>query len=126
MEKKYVWVIVVVALFTATILILVSRAQDSQNFGLVTKTKEIIYGVNGYIPKKAFIKIGDTITFKNLGKSNRWPISDPHPNHNLYPNLNPEKEFQTGESWNFTFTEPGVWKHHDELSPNHQAVITVR
>ncbi len=126
MRKKYVWAVTVIAIFLVGIYLLALKNHNSKTPIPASKTKEIIYGVNGYIPKEAFIKSGDTITFKNLGKSNMRPASDPHPSRDTYPNFDPKKEFQTGESWNFTFTEPGVWQYHDELNPSHQATITVR
>lgn len=126
MNRKYGWAIIVVSVFMISTYLLVSKIQDSRILIPVTKTKEIIYGVNGYIPKEAFIKKGDTITFNNLGKSSMWPASANHPTHEIYPEFDAKKPIPQKSTYSFTFTKPGVWNYHDHLESSKTGTVTVK
>ncbi len=90
------------------------------------KTVQIIYGVNGYIPSQAFINSGDTVQFKNLGKSDMWPALDNNPDHEIYPEFDAKQAIKSGEIFSFTFNKTGIWNYYDHLTPSHKATITVK
>ncbi len=90
------------------------------------KTVSIIYGINGYIPSQAFINVGDTVQFNNLGKSHMWPASDNYPNHEIYPEFDSKTPIAPAKNWSFTFVKTGVWNYHDHVTPIHKATITVK
>lgn len=93
----------------------------------------------GFSPKTLKISQGDTVTFINQGSEERWPATDLHPTHKLYPGSDIEKcgtpeeseifdackPLQKNEEYEFTFQEKGNWNYHDHLNPNIKGVIIV-
>lgn len=103
--------------------------------------KEVIITIdkNGYTPNSVEIKTGDTIIFQNDSDEERWPASNIHPTHKVYPNSGIEKcggsnekdifdacrGLKKGESYRFTFLYPGNWRFHDHLRANVTGTIVV-
>lgn len=86
---------------------------------LATQTGNVVIkmGADSYSPEQIKIKKGTTITFQNVDTSARWPASDLHPSHLIYPEFDPRRPIAAGESWQFTFEKVGEWGIHDHLSP---------
>lgn len=82
-------------------------------------------GEDGYEPKDLTIHIGDTVIFKNISTEDRWPASNIHPTHEIYPEFDPGRPITPGASWEFRFTKAGIWKYHDHLLPSMIGTITV-
>ncbi len=94
----------------------------------------------GFEPSKITITPGTIVTFINEDATDRWPASNIHPTHRIYPNsdiddCSTEKEtlmfdacrgIPLGESWSFTFNESGIWRMHDHLVPQFTGTITVQ
>ncbi len=80
---------------------------------------------SSYEPKDLTITVGDTVTFENAGLEDKWPASNIHPTHAIYPEFDPQRPIPPGESWSFTFSKVGVWKYHDHLTPTLVGTITV-
>lgn len=74
-------------------------------------------GEDSYIANKVKVKVGTKVTFLNEADTARWPASDLHPSHGIYPELDPKRPIPAGESWEFTFDKVGEWGIHDHLSP---------
>jgi plastocyanin len=95
---------------------------------------------SGYNPNALIIDKGDKVIFINKHSEDMWPASDPHPAHTDYPNSNIEKcstpenntifdacnPLSQGETFNFTFNEPGVWRYHDHLATEIKGSIFVQ
>ncbi len=79
----------------------------------------------GFQPSVTQINTGDNITFENTDIASHWPASNIHPTHAIYPEFDPKKEVPAGQSWQFTFNKPGVWRFHDHLNPQINGQITV-
>lgn len=79
----------------------------------------------GFHPQKLTIKAGETVTFLNADKEGRWPASNIHPTHAIYPAFDPKKIIDAGAAWSFTFDRPGEWRYHDHLFPDSTGVIIV-
>ncbi len=88
-----------------------------------TKTIEITS--DGYNPDRLEIQQGDTVRFENKDDKPRWPASDPHPSHDIYPEFDPKKSIQPGDSWEFTFQREGTFGFHDHISPHKRGEIIV-
>jgi plastocyanin len=86
---------------------------------------EIMMKEDGYEPADVTIKAGQAIRFINKSSGNRWPASNIHPTHEIYPEFDPKKAIQPGESWAFTFRNKGTWRMHDHLLSYMKGVITV-
>jgi len=94
---------------------------------------------NGFDPKTITIKVGETVTFENIDTRGRWPASNIHPTHTLYPGSNIAKcgsaeeenifdacgAIPPGGSYSFRFTAEGVWRFHDHIFPQYSGSITV-
>jgi hypothetical protein len=80
---------------------------------------------HGFSPKEITIKEGDIVTFVSELGVPFWPASNLHPEHTLYPALDPEKPILPSEHWMFMFKDGGVFKYHDHLNPQQQGVVTV-
>ncbi len=86
---------------------------------------DVMMGDDGYVPNIFEIKAGQAVRFTNTTKSGRWPASNLHPTHKLYPEFDPKRALEPGESWTFTFRKKGTWRMHDHLYPYMKGTITV-
>lgn len=78
-----------------------------------------------FVPDKIEIKKGTKVIFKNEDQEARWPASNLHPTHGIYPEFDPRKPVETGEVWSFVFEKPGSFKFHDHLIPSIRGMVTV-
>ncbi len=81
---------------------------------------------NAFSPATVTIEEGHTVAFVNVGQDDKWPASDPHPVHTLYPGLDAGRSIIPGGSWSFTFERRGRWTYHNHLSPDINGTIIVR
>lgn len=79
-----------------------------------------------FIPNKLEINQGDEIVFVNKGTKSRWPASNIHPTHDIYPQFDPKKEILPGESWTFQFNQAGTWRFHDHIYASLTGEIAVK
>ncbi len=104
-----------------------ARSEDQKTQPVQEKPKENLIKMSddAYDTAELTISKGDTVTFENIGAKQRWPASNIHPSHNIYPEFDPKKKIAPGEKWSFKFDQPGIWKFHDHLKPSILGVITV-
>ncbi len=90
-------------------------------------SQEIVITMNdsAYTPDKVTVKKGDTVKFLNAGAEDRWPASNIHPTHQIFPEFDPKRPVGPGQSWSFTFDKAGIWRCHDHLQPSISCTITV-
>lgn len=72
---------------------------------------------DGFVPDTLKVKVGTEIVFLNKTNEWRWPASDLHPVHNLYPEFDPKTAIGPGAEWRFKFDKIGSWGMHDHLAP---------
>lgn len=80
---------------------------------------------NGFEPKELTVVEGDEVLFINNDDVERWPASNLHPTHGLYPEFDPLKGIKPGDSWKMTFAKVGTWRMHDHLIPHMTGTIVV-
>lgn len=80
---------------------------------------------NGFEPKELTVVEGDEVLFINNDDVDRWPASNFHPTHTLYPEFDPMKAIKPGESWKMKFEEVGTHRMHDHLIPHMTGTIVV-
>src|SRR3989344_2095750 len=80
---------------------------------------------DGFIPSEITIDVNSSVIFINKDNQARWPASNVHPTHDLYPEFDPRKNVNPGESWAFKPTKAGEWKFHDHNFPHMRGVLTV-
>jgi plastocyanin len=79
-----------------------------------------------FSPATLTVDVGDTVTFVNRSRDDKWPASDVHPTHERYPLFDARKTIVPGGTWSFRFERRGRWTYHDHLSPEVTGVIVVR
>lgn len=80
---------------------------------------------SGFLPSEIAIDQNSSVIFINKDKQSRWPASNVHPTHQLYPEFDPRRPIEPGASWTFKPKKIGEWKFHDHLMPHMRGVITV-
>lgn len=134
MKKHYVLVaIIAVVALIGFLIIRLSANQSEQNNTVPAQTvlpegevaAEIHMKEDGYEPNEITIQAGKAVRFINSSGGNRWPASNIHPTHELYPEFDPKRELKPGESWTFTFRKPGKWRMHDHLFSYMKGIIRV-
>lgn len=99
------------------------------------QTKTIEMTTTGFSPSRITINRGDTVNFISAGAS-RWPASNVHPTHTVYPGssiskcggadeLNTFDACRSTEDYSFIFDSVGTWGYHDHFSPGRGGTITV-
>ena len=78
-----------------------------------------------FVPDALEIRVGDQVTFENHDTEPRWPASNLHPTHGIYPEFDPQEGIPPGGSWSFVFDRAGGWKFHDHLTPTLRGIIEV-
>jgi len=78
-----------------------------------SKIHIVSMGTDGFKPRIVVINAGDTVKWVNSDKELHWPASDPHPTHTGLAGFDPLADLLPGESYSFTFNDPGVYGYHD-------------
>ena len=63
------------------------------------------------VPAKVIISSGTMVTWVNDDPVEHFINSDPHPSHNVLPELN-SAGMENGDTFTYTFDEPGEWSYH--------------
>lgn len=108
-----------------TILLLIVLALTMGPFLAQAKNITIEMTDDSYKPADITINTGDAVIFQNAGDSDRWPASNIHPTHEIYPEFDPRRPITPNKGWLFIFDKAGVWKYHDHLDPRITGTITV-
>jgi plastocyanin len=80
---------------------------------------------NGFKPDRVRVKKNTIVQFKNVGRTNMWPASNPHPSHTDYQDFDARRMVKPGETYEFRFKNVGTWGCHDHLSPGLSCRILV-
>lgn len=93
----------------------------------ITQSGEVTINMtsDGFQPDEIKITKGTKVIFKNTDSFYHWPASDLHPSHGIYPEFDPRKTVEPGQSWSFVFDSVGEWGMHDHISPYMIGKITV-
>jgi plastocyanin len=100
----------------------------SQPFALL-----VSYTDQGFGPPSATIQVGDTVRFINNSSSPLWIAAESSPTDPAYPGtsycggsaLDTCTELNTGDFWEFTFTESGTWSYQNNLNKSQTGEIIV-
>ena len=99
-----------------------------------SETQIIKMTPNGFEPNEVTIDTNSTVIFVNQDKVQRWPASNIHPTHTLYPEkggcigskFDACGGVKPGEAYEFVFEQKGSWGYHDHLRPGLQGVIIIK
>lgn len=105
-------------------LILIVLFLPKQTFAH-SQTQIIEMSPDGFEPQSVTVDENSTIIFVNKDSEAHWPASNVHPTHEIYPEFDPRKPINPGESWPFKPKRVGAWRYHDHLFPHKRGIITV-
>lgn len=119
-------IVLVVVAFGLFLYINKKRGNEGSNrYTIEDSALVIVMDDNGFTPKESEVKKGGVVLFVNEDNDFRWPASDIHPTHELYPELDPKIPLDKGESWGIQLDRVGEWRIHDHLKPNLRGLIKV-
>ena len=126
MRYKIVFLLIIVLGFFAFLIFNPSSKEKSEKTCLTTSGEQIVIMKEDiFEPEILTIKKCTKVIFKNQDKAARWPASNLHPTHGIYPEFDPLEPIETGKDWSFVFDKVGSWKYHDHLLPAIRGVIIV-
>jgi hypothetical protein len=79
----------------------------------------------GFVPREVTVDTETIINFVNKDTVDRWPASNVHPTHDLYPEFDPQHPIPPGDLWIFRPKRAGEFKYHDHLLPHKRGTLTV-
>lgn len=90
-----------------------------------SQTQIIEMTKDGFEPSSVSVDINTTIIFLNKDSESRWPASNVHPTHEIYPEFDPKRPIKPDASWSFKPARAGEWRFHDHLFPHYRGILTV-
>lgn len=84
----------------------------------------VTYTNDGFSPASVTVPSGSALRIVNNSDEAVGPRSDPHPAHNLNPELN-FSDIEPGQSATMVLTEQGTWGYHNTLKEDHRGTVTV-
>lgn len=112
-------------LFFVAFLLLASHFSLPTSVFAHSQIQVIKMTTNGFEPQEVTLDENSTLIFKNDDKVPRWPASNIHPTHDLYPEFDPKGEIAPGESWSFKPKKAGKWNYHDHLKPHIRGTVII-
>lgn len=88
-----------------------------------TASFEVVLTEKGFEPALITVPVGSKVVFRTNTDRTFWPASDPHPLHDVYPDFDPQKPIQPGETWTFKPKKAGEWDYHDHLFFTHRGKL---
>ena len=125
MGSKKIIIILAVAVVILPGIWFATRRSSENHSQKITGEATIIMKSGTFEPADITIKKGTKVTFKNEDTIPRWPASNLHPTHTIYPEFDPKQPVAVGSDWSFVFDKVGSWKYHDHWSPALRGVINV-
>lgn len=77
---------------------------------------------NGFSPQDFVMRVGNTLTWHNTDTVDHEIRSNPHPEHDKFPQINEIGLLKPGEKKSIKITEPGIYTYHDHLNPTAYAL----
>jgi hypothetical protein len=128
MNKKLIAVTVLVC-FAAALMFVLSKSTEKKLNVEISAGKSgqttVLMGEDEYTPSIFTVKKGTKVIFTNTAPAARWPASNLHPSHEIYPEFDPKEPVLPGRSWEFEFKKTGTWEMHDHLAPYITGTVTV-
>src|SRR3990167_1495005 len=112
-SKIFVFALVIIWLFNPSTSLAHSQIQ------IIQMTQ------NGFEPDIVTIDTNSSVIFVNKDKNPRWPASNLHPTHGIYPEFDPKQQIEPGKDWTFKPQKSGTFKFHDHLFPHFRGTLIV-
>lgn len=133
MDSKPPFFLIVLVLCAASFILffvlgepnIVPSQQLSASLFTDDKSVIVLMQEGKFEPEELQIKSGTRVIFKNTDTKLRWPASNLHPTHGIYPEFDPDAQIAPTEEWAFVFRKKGRWRYHDHLIPSIRGTIVV-
>jgi len=127
MKYRFVLLLIVIlGVFAFLTFGLSSKEQVSQSCPQVNSvTQTVVMKEDSFEPETLTVQKCTKVIFKNQDKVSRWPASNLHPTHGVYPEFDPLEPVEKGAEWSFIFDKTGSWRYHDHLLPSIRGTIIV-
>ena len=88
-------------------------------------TNEMEITKDGFLPQDIEVAVGQKVIFKNTDRAPHTIASDPHPTHDILPNLYSTPIFKD-QTYEYTFKKAGAFGIHLEDNPSISGKIVVK
>lgn len=127
MRYKFILLFLIIvgffALLSFNVLNKKENTKSCPKINVVTQT--VIMKKDSFEPENLNIQKCTKVIFKNQDKVRRWPASNLHPTHGIYPEFDPKQPIEPDKEWSFVFDKAGSWKYHDHLLPSIRGIVNV-
>lgn len=110
---------IIISVIVVTLLVLPNIVSAHSEVKIIEMTKD------GFSPSEVTIDKNSSVIFANKDSVERWPASNTHPTHEIYPEFDPRRVIAPGESWAFKPQKIGEFKYHDHMNPHFRGVLKV-
>ena len=114
-----------VAVVLAAGLFFTLTPNDTRSGKVLDGEVSVVLTNEGFEPREFTIVRGTVVTFSTTRDKPFWPASNIHPNHEIYPEFDPERSLSPTQEWSFTFERTGTFGLHDHLRAYFNGVIHV-
>ena len=122
-------IILGLVVLSAIFLVWILFGAKSQNIEVMDMSNQdevsIVLNDEGYQPRYVRISPGTAVTFSTTRDNQHWPASNLHPSHEIYPEFDPKRPLEAGETWTFVFNNEGEWGMHDHIRSYYTGIIYV-
>ncbi len=124
-KKTFLVALVVIVFFVGYFIYKNYFSTPQSRFVNLSAENVVKMGEDSYAPVDFEVKKGTKVRFVNESGTLRWPASDLHPSHLIYPEFDSKEPVKNGDSWEFEFDKAGEWSYHDHLAPYITGTIKV-
>lgn len=126
MKFKFIYLpIIALVILAAAVFTLPGKKLADKNCSEIKGEATVTMKTDSFDPETLTIQKCTKVTFVNQDTVSRWPASNLHPTHGIYPEFDPLKPVEAGKEWSFVFDKVGNWKYHDHLIPSLRGTIAV-
>ena len=127
MKYKFILLLIVILGLSAFFIFNISnKTQISKSCPKINAVSQtVIMNKDSFEPETLTIQKCTKVVFENQDKVSRWPASNLHPTHGIYPEFDPLQPIEPGSVWSFVFDKVGSWRYHDHLAPSTRGTVIV-
>ena len=133
-HQHYLWFLIAILLLVFAGAIFLFQGEESVKINDPSPISSVklgriytVYYNNGvFSPTILQVKANDTIRFKNESEKLIYIISDTHPDHNFFVELDSKESIEKGDNWMFVFNKKGIWGYHNEKNSEEGGTIIVK
>ncbi len=85
----------------------------------------VTYTDSGFAPTPLTVSVGTTVTFVNESDRGMWVASDIYPTDQLLPAFNAHASVAKSGTYEYTFTNVGMWRYHNDGNPSDSGSVVV-